>query len=203
MAMDRLFGKVGTQAIKATVGGKEIVSAKSVYSEPVSGTVEVKNTAGDILYATLTTVGQAPAGTPVTAAASGLKLAVSYQQADGTSIKTDAIPQGKEFTAVVKVTNPTTNDYRSLALSERIPSGWEILNDRLRGGGNRSEDYRDIRDDRCDWFFDLPHGATKTFTLKLRAAYEGSYTLPAITCSAMYSPNVAANTASGTTVVTR
>ena len=203
MAMDRLFGKVGTQAIKATVGGKEVVSAKSVYSEPVSGTVEVKNTAGDILYATLTTVGQAPAGTPVAAAASGLKLAVSYQQADGTPVKTNAIPQGKEFTAVVKVTNPTTNDYRSLALSERIPSGWEILNDRLRGGGDRSEDYRDIRDDRCDWFFDLPHGATKTFTLKLRAAYEGTYTLPAITCSAMYSPNVAANTASGTTAVTR
>ena len=43
----------------------------------------------------------------------------------------------------------------------------------------------------------------KTFKLKLRAAYEGSYTLPAITCSAMYNPQVAANTESRTTSVTR
>ena len=64
-------------------------------------------------------------------------------------------------------------------------------------------DFRDIRDDRCDWFFDLPHGASRTFTLKLRAAYEGSYTLPAVTCSAMYNPQVAANTESRTTSVTR
>ena len=202
MAMDRLYGKIGTQAIKATVGGREVVSAKSVYSQPVSGNVEVKNTADDLLYATLTTVARMPSGTPVAAAASGLRISVTYQKADGTTLKTDAIPQGEEFTAVVKVTNPTTADYRSLALSERIPSGWEILNDRLRGGAESGE-YRDLRDDRCDWFFDLPHGATKTFTLKLRAAYEGSYILPAITCSAMYSPTVAANTASGTTAVTR
>ena len=106
---------------------------------------------------------------------------------------------------MVKVTNPTTADYRSLALSERVPSGWEILNDRLRMGDASVGEggFRDIRDDRCDWFFDLPHGASKTFNLKLRAAYEGSYTLPAITCSAMYNPQVAANTESKTTAVTR
>ena len=74
----------------------------------------------------------------------------------------------------------------------------------MRGGGDETEaDHRDIRDDRCNWFFDLPHGKYKTFSLKLRAAYEGSYTLPAITCSAMYDPHVAANTASSTTAVTR
>ena len=39
--------------------------------------------------------------------------------------------------------------------------------------------------------------------LKLRAAYEGTYTLPAVTCSAMYDPHVAANTASGSAAVTR
>jgi len=105
---------------------------------------------------------------------------------------------------VVKVSNPSTRDYRSLALSERVPSGWEILNDRLRGGAGEGEaDYRDIRDDRCNWFFDLPHGKSRTFNLKLRAAYEGVYTLPAITCSAMYDPHVAANTVSGSATVIR
>ena len=203
MAMDRLFAKVGSQAVKATVNGQDVVSAKSVFAQPVSGKVTVKNTAGDLLYATLTTVGRAPAETPVPASANGLKVSVSYKNAEGAALKADAIPQGTEFTVVVQVSNPTPTDLRSLALSERIPSGWEILNDRMRGGTDTGADYRDIRDDRCDWFFDLPHGATKTFSLKVRAAYEGTFVLPAITCSAMYNPHVAANTASGKTAVTR
>ena len=204
MAMDRLYAKVGAQSIKATVGGEEIVSAKSVFSKPVSGKVDVKNTSDGVLYTTLTTVAKAPAGTSVPAAANGLRLEVTYKDASGAAVRPSTLEQGKEFTAVVKVTNPTQADYRSLALSERIPSGWEILNDRMRGGADDSGvDHRDIRDDRCDWFFDLPHGASKTFTLKLRAAYEGTYTLPAITCSAMYDPHVAANTASATAAVTR
>ena len=205
MAMDRLFAKVGSQSIKAQVGGKDVVSAKSVYAQPVSGHVTAKNTGDGTLYVTLTSIARTPAGVTVPAEAHGLQISVVYQDASGKALKATSIPQGTEFKALVKVTNPTTADYRSLALSERVPSGWEILNDRLRMGdaSEGAADYRDIRDDRCDWFFDLPHGASKTFTLKLRAAYEGSYTLPAITCSAMYNPQVSANTESQTTAVTR
>ena len=205
MAMDRLFAKVGAQAVKAQVGGQDVVSAKSVYAQPVSGRVTAKNTGDGTLYVTLTSVSRAPAGVTVPAEAHGLQVSVVYQDASGKALKATSIPQGTEFKAIVKVTNPTAADYRSLVLSERVPSGWEILNDRLRMGdaSEGAADYRDIRDDRCDWFFDLPHGAAKTFTLKLRAAYEGSYTLPAITCSAMYNPQVSANTESKTTAVTR
>ena len=204
MAMDRLFSKVGAQSIRATVGGEAVTSAQSVYSKPVSGRVEVKNTSDDLIYATLTTVSRAPALTPVAAAANGLEIAVTYQNADGTTLDPSSIQQGTEFTAIVKVSNPSSRDYKSLALSERVPSGWEIRNDRLRGGtGDGEADYRDIRDDRCNWFFDLPHGKSRSFTLKLRAAYEGVYTLPAVICSAMYDPHVAANTASGSATVTR
>ena len=81
MAMDRLYGKVGTQAIKATVNGKDVVSAKSVYAQPVSGKVDVKNTADDLLYVTFTSVSRAPVGTTVPAEANGLKIAVSYKDA--------------------------------------------------------------------------------------------------------------------------
>jgi hypothetical protein len=204
MAMDRLYGKVGSQGVKAAVNGKEVTSAKSVYSQPVTGRVEVKNAGDDVLYATLTSISRAPAGTKVPAEANGLRLSVSYQDAQGNALPVNSIAQGTEFTAVVKVTNPTQADYRSLALSESIPSGWEIQNDRMRGGVVEGDAaYRDIRDDRCDWFFDLPHGASKTFSLKLRAAYEGTYTLPSVTCSAMYNPQVSANTESGTASVIR
>ena len=204
MAMDRLYAKVGTQTLKATIGGKEVTSAQSVHTEPVTGPVEVKNTSDGDLYVTLTKVSRAPAGTKVSAAENGLKLSISWQDAAGKTLQPASLPQGTEFTAVVKVSNPTPSDYRYLALTERIPSGWEILNQRMRGGSAGEEaDHIDIRDDRCNWFFDLPHGASRTFTLRLRAAYEGTYILPAVTCTAMYNPQVAANTASGTASVTR
>ena len=204
MAMDRLLAKVGSQGVKATVGGQAVTSAKSVYAQSVSGNVEVKNTGDQLLYATLMTVAKAPAGTPVPAAANGIKLTVSYLDASGNAMKVDSVPQGTEFTVQVKVDNATPSDLRSLALSASIPSGWEILNDRMRGGSGQDDaSFRDIRDSRCDWFFDLAQGKSKTFTMKVRAAYEGSYTLPSITCSAMYNPRVAANTASARTVVTR
>ena len=68
MAMDRLFAKVGTQAIKAQVGDKEVVSAKSVYSQPVSGRIAVKNTSDGLLYVTLTSVARdGSGGSPWTA----------------------------------------------------------------------------------------------------------------------------------------
>ena len=77
----------------------------------------------------------------------------------------------------------------------------EIQNERLRGGD--SYGHQDIRDDGCNWFFDLPAGASKTFKLRLRAAYEGQYTLPSILCEAMYEPRISAHTASATTSVVR
>lgn len=93
-----------------------------------------------------------------------------------------------------------------MALSEKIPSGWEIFNDRLLGTGSDESapwTYRDIRDDRVNWFFDLGKGATKTFRIKLQAAYEGEFNLPAIKCEAMYDRDFSANTASGTAKVIR
>ena len=86
-----------------------------------------------------------------------------------------------------------------------VPSGWEIVNDRLTGGNTADDgyDYKDIRDDRVLWYFGLPAGRSKTFTVQLRAAYEGTYMLPAVVCEAMYEPAVSAATASGTAVVKR
>ena len=96
-------------------------------------------------------------------------------------------------------------DYSNLALTEAIPSGWEIFNDRLTGGESAGTDYtyRDIRDDKVVWFFDLPKGTAKTFRVKMHAAYEGEFILPAVKCEAMYDSKVSANTASGTARVTK
>ncbi len=204
VAMGKLYDKVGNQPFSVQVGSESISSPKSLYTMPVSGEVKVQNTSDNILYATLVDVFRAPAGTKVPERASGLKLSVAYTTPSGSPVNAAKLRQGTEFVATVTVTNTGADYVENLALSERIPSGWEIQNERLRGGvDNSSSAYKDIRDDRCDWFFGLGRGESKRFVLKLRAAYEGEFVLPAITCEAMYDHHIAANTASGIALVIR
>lgn len=121
------------------------------------------------------------------------------------SLNPHDITQGTDFTVTITVGNSSGfRDYDNLALTEMIPSGWEIVNDRLFGGesSKTSFNYRDIRDDRVIWFFDLPKGVSKTFRIKMHASYQGEFILPAVKCEAMYDPHVSANTASGMAKVT-
>ena len=78
---------------------------------------------------------------------------------------------------------------RVLDVMERRPSGWEIHNSRMdlydSEEGSRA-DYKDIRDDRVYTYYGLGTGSTKTFTVKLSAAYKGKFYLPSIESEAMY-----------------
>ncbi len=87
-----------------------------------------------------------------------------------------------------------------LALSQSIASGWEIFNERLYGITESAEDcsyYKDIRNGRCDWFFNLAAGQSAGFRLRLQASYAGDYILPAASCRSMEEEYIFANTASG------
>lgn len=201
VAMHRLHEKIDAKAIVAEVGGQSVTTAKSVYGVPASGNVTVKNNGEGLLYATMVQVAKAPAGTAVPAAANGIQIKAVYTNLQGQPLSVKELRQGTEFICTVTVSNPGGRGVSSLALRENIPSGWEIQNERLRGGATYA--HQDIRDDGCRWFFDLPSGAVKSFQLRLRAAYEGTFTLPSITCEAMYEPRISARTASETTRVVR
>ena len=204
MAFHRLYRQLGTSAIQASVNGSTVASTGSVATLPVNGSVTVKNLSDGRLYGTLATVSRPAAGQAVPARSDGLRLEVSYRDDKGAAVNPASLPQGTRFSATVKVSNATQTDLKDLALGCRIPSGWEIQNDRLSGGGEEDGyDHKDIRDSGVNWFFGLPAGKSKTFTVELRAAYEGSFVLPAIVCESMYQPAVGASTASGTAVVTR
>jgi len=209
IAMDRLASKVENDVIEVAINGEKVKSSKSVYSRTLdgsTGSVTIKNETDGELHATVVTTGRIPAGVQVPAKSSGFRLSVTYS-ANGNVINPASIAQGTEFTAAITVTNTNNlEDYTNVALTEMIPSGWEIINERLAGlvvASQNSYDYNDIRDDRTTWYFSLPRGKSKTFKLKLRAAYEGQYTLPSITCEAMYDSLISAATASGTAVVTK
>lgn len=202
MALHDLYKKIDNQSIRAKVGADDIASAASVVSVPLVGQYKLENLSDGVLYCTVQKVSREANKSAVS---NGLSLKVSYTGEDGSAIDPSTLQQGTRFTATIKVVGDAVRDYGNLALSFPIASGWEIVNDRLQGAALAEDgyDYKDIRDDRVNWFFALPAGRSKTFKLNLRAAYEGSYVRPAVVCNAMYEPTVNAATASGTAVVTR
>ena len=207
IALDRLHEKFPTKAIdvQALINSKteDWVTAASALTREISGPVSLTSRVDGPLDMTLVSRRPVPAGMQVPARSEGIGLDVRYTNAKGQAVALRQIAQGTEFYAHVSVTNPSTLDDRChLVLSFPLASGWEAVNERLRSGAD-SAGHLDIRDDRVNWFFDLPKGTKKTFTVKLRAAFEGSYILPSTTCEGMYDPAVAANTASAQTAVVR
>ena len=204
IAFDRLRSLTGPSGIDASVSGEAVKVSSSSVSVPVKGEVKVVNNAEGKLFAAFTDLIRDPAGTAVPAWSSSLGLSVRYVGSDGRPVNVKSLHQGDTFFAEATVTNPSkVSPKHNLVLSMPIPSGWEILNDRLTGGVDEGYDHTDIRDDRCNWFFDLESGKSRRFTLKLRAAYEGTYFLPSVSCNAMYDREITAGTASSTVSVVR
>ena len=203
VAYKHLLDKVPTTAIKASVGTNELKAEKGMASCVIAEETSVKNLSEGPLHGTL--VKTARTGVR-TATANGLKMEIKYTSAEtGAAVNPASLPQGTRFVATIKVSNTSTlKGYENLALNFPVPSGWEIQNERLTGGaGEDGYDHKDIRDDRVNWFFALPAGRSKTFTVQLRAAYEGRYMLPSAVAEAMYEPAVQAASASGIAAVTR
>lgn len=217
IAMGRLARTLNTGAIEAdivqdrkeTVRIRKAASAATAPLDGKAGSATVKNLSDGPLYAAVSLSGQPDSGASVPASSSGIEVNISWTDLDGNPIRKEKIRQGTDFLAAVSVSDITGMDnLTGLALTFTVPSGWEIFNDRFIGGG--SEDmpdgnaysYMDIRDDMVCIYFDLPKGTRKKFRIRLRAAYEGSFILPAVTCEAMYDPSVNASTASGKVSVT-
>ena len=210
-AMNTLSSKVNTGILSAEVTqGSNVMqvnttkSVNNVNLDSRTGGVDIKNTSDGTIYATLVTSSVPERGTRTEARSNGLTLNVSYVSDKGETINPADIQQGTDFTVTITVGNISgIKDYAHLALTESIPSGWEIFNDRLLSGESAGAiyDYRDIRDDRVTWHFDLPKGTAKTFKVKMRAAYSGEFSLPLVKCVAMYDSRISANTASGTAIV--
>ena len=77
-------------------------------------------------------------GKKVEARSNGLGLKVSYCGMDGKTLNPSSLVQGTEFTAIITVTNHNSvRDCDNVALTQAIPSGWEIINDRIFFGEYR------------------------------------------------------------------
>ncbi|MDR1680213.1 MAG: hypothetical protein LBS12_00290 [Prevotellaceae bacterium] len=159
-------------------------------------TLAFENKAANTLFVRFSIRGIPPAGEEKPAE-HDLAVAVRYLKPDGSELDVARIPQGTDFFADIRVRNPGRRGaYTNLALTQIVPSGWEITENRL-ADDNLPDGitYRDIRDDRILTYFDLPEGRTVSLRVALRAAYVGKFYLPAIACEAMYDASISANTA--------
>ncbi len=198
-AYSLLSQKVPSYVSRASVDGTVHEAKGKIISVPVQSSVV--NSGEGPLYGSVLSVVPAE-GKP---ASSGMSLTVKYVDGAGAPVNPKSLRQGDSFCAVITVKSlQQAQTLDNVALSMQVPSGWEIVNERLtRGSAHEGYDYLDIRDNRCAWFFSLPAGGSKTFSAQLRAAYEGTYVLPAIVCESMDEPAHNASTASGTAVVTK
>ena len=122
----------------------------------------------------------------------GIKMTVSYADKQGNALNPSNLSMGTDFAVTMTVENPSEYSVTELALSYYLPSGWEIVNERLTNGSIDMPNAKhvDIRDDRAYIYFDLSPRGKASFTLKLNATYEGQYMIPAVRCEDMYNNQI-------------
>ena len=157
-----------------------------------TNTLVAENNSDKPLYLNLVRKG-VPLVSDLSVSDKGLSMQIDYMNTEMRPVDHKNLVQGTDFMMVAKVKNTTFSRVENIALTQMVPSGWEIQNTRLfeanYGIRESAYDYRDIRDDRVNTYFSLNQGETKTFVLILNAAYKGEFYQPSIWCEAMYTEN--------------
>ena len=208
LAMAQFTGarEVAAFGFERQIGDAKIEKLKTgapVYTAELAGiaqsgtTVKLRNTSDRNLFASIVVRGVSKAGEEKESAA-GLEIDVKYIDSDGNTIDSTRLRQGADLVAQVSVHNSGNAQIDNLALTQILPSGWEIHNARLDNAQGSAAlalvDYEDIRDDRVYRYFSLKSGETKRFTTQLNASYLGRYYLPALSVEAMYDASKQART---------
>ncbi|MEC4112811.1 MG2 domain-containing protein [Myroides pelagicus] len=149
--------------------------------------ISITNKEEGTLYAKVAVSGILPIGKELTEE-SKLDIRIGFTNTNDVPINPSTIRQGTEFAAYITITNNSGQSIENVALTQIIPSGWEIVNLRFTeaGGENNQVDHTDIRDDRTQFYFFLKARESKTFKVTLNASYIGKYYMPGIYADAMY-----------------
>jgi len=191
--IDVQFSKDGkTQTFKTM----KTITDSNLVVKMGSNSVTLKNNRKNRLFVRLLNTGILPIGQEK-AIQSNVSASIVFKNRKGGVINVSTINQGTEFVAEVTVRNQKNERVENVALSQILPSGFEIVNTRFTDYGdatNNIADYIDIRDDRTNFYFGLKAGEVKTFRILLNASYLGTYYLPGLQCEAMYDNTFLART---------
>jgi uncharacterized protein YfaS (alpha-2-macroglobulin family) len=202
----------GARAVKVT-GDAPVVLVQLPAPAAAGTPLAVRNTSGRPLYATVSVRGIAKSGDE-DVASNGLTVDIRYSDAAGQPLTSvSRLVQGSDLIADITVVNASQRRLTNLALTQLVPAGWEIRNERMDGGDGlgtttpeqprnnwtwwwgpdgsndatrREAEYVDIRDDRVMQYFSLRKGETISFRTRVNAAYLGRYYLPGLSTEAMY-----------------
>ncbi|MZR64120.1 alpha-2-macroglobulin [Alcanivorax sp. DP30] len=205
MAMARYAGSRGDDksyryAVKEGKTGWQDIAATSPVTRQTLASGEqaltVRNDSDRKLFVTLSQTGT-PAPGNEQAISEGLALSVRFMS-DGAPVNPAQLKQGQDFTARITVQNLTSRTLEDVALTQILPSGWQLTSSRLDGSAENSErvTWQDLRDDRVMHYFDLKPGSKHILALQieLNASFAGRYYLPAWTVEAMYDGRYQART---------
>lgn len=176
-------------------------------NELLDKTVKITNTSKGILYVNLAASGQ-PLVDEKPSSNEVIDMKIEYTDKDGNQIDLASVTQNEDVIVSVTIgNNGLRGDLKEMALTTMFPSGWEIQNSRMDAVAAHYQtdkpDYQDFRDDRVFTYFDIKAGDIKTFTFLVNATYAGQFTLPAITCEAMYDNSVQAYQKGGKTSISK
>ena len=204
-AMSKFAQQNGGKGVEVTysLNGKSqtITTAKSLANRNLeikngSNSIIIKNTKSNTLYVRVLTSGILPIGQEK-AMQSKLFTNLVFKNRRGAVVNVSKIAQGTEFIAEITIRNQTNERVENAALTQIIPSGFEIVNTRFTdfgNFGNNVADHIDIRDDRTNFYFGLKANESRTFRVLLNASYLGRYYLPGMQAEAMYDNTYAART---------
>lgn len=194
-------GEKGVDASFTAQGKQETIKTVKTFASRTlavssSNSINVKNNRKGTLYVKVIYSGILPVGREQVEQR-GLVTSITYKDRAGKAINPARLTQGTEFVAEVTVSNMKGENVDNVALTQIIPSGWEIVNTRFTEFGDNTGntvDYTDIRDDRANYYFPMKAKETKKFRLLLNASYPGTYYLPGTQCEAMYDNSFYART---------
>jgi len=195
---------------------QDVKSAKAMLKRDLNnyqpGRLSVRNTSDHPLYVAVANRG-VPANTVEIAESKGLTINVRFMDMEGKTINEKSLPMGQDFMAEVTVKNLSDRELNNIALTEVVPSGWQIRNSRLEGLADDSKiEYLDIRDDRQSSFFSLSYQPnyysryywwrnnyriedTITVKMLLNASFAGRFYLPGWQVEPMYDGKIHASSA--------
>ena len=128
----------------------------------------------------------------------GFSITRNYYDNDGKKIDVAKSKSGDVFwmEVVVSPTKRNMDSIENIALTQILPTGWEIENTRVNNTSLPSfveektketkVSYTDIRDDRIMWFFDYNEHTDYKFFVKINAVTKGEFDFPGTVLEAMY-----------------
>ncbi|CAD0002895.1 alpha-2-macroglobulin family protein [Flavobacterium salmonis] len=179
-----------------TINTKKTIAERSLVVQTGANSVTLKNIKKNTVYVRVLNTGILPIGQEK-AIESDVSASIVFKNRKGSVINVSKISQGTEFIAEVTIRNQRNEHVKNVALSQILPSGFEIVNTRFTDYGDATSniaDYIDIRDDRTNFYFGMKAGETKVFRILLNASYLGNYYLPGLQCEAMYDNTFLART---------